>query len=161
MTEQDYKFYLNQGIDKTNQGNFEEALIDLEKAIEINPNNALIYFSKAVAYHNLNQLRAAYENYSKAIELDKRMVDAYYNKAQTILAFEDPTEEELKEALDNLNSATDLDNKFLDAHYYSAIVKKKLGMYKSAIESLDRVLAIEPKAPYSRALKKLIEQKYL
>lgn len=161
MTEQDYKFYLNQGIDKTNQGNFEEALIDLEKAIEINPNNALIYFSKAIAYHNLNQLRAAYENYSKAIELDKRMVDAYYNKAQTILAFEDPTEEELKEALDNLNSATDLDNKFLDAHYYSAIVKKKLGMYKSAIESLDRVLAIEPKAPYSRALKKLIEQKYL
>ena len=145
MTEQDYKFYLNQGIDKTNQGNFEEALIDLEKAIEINPNNALIYFSKAIAYHNL----------------DKRMVDAYYNKAQTILAFEDPTEEELKEALDNLNSATDLDNKFLDAHYYSAIVKKKLGMYKSAIESLDRVLAIEPKAPYSRALKKLIEQKYL
>lgn len=161
MTEHDYKFYLNQGIDKTNQGNFEEALIDLEKAIEINPNNALIYFSKAIAYHNLNQLRAAYENYSKAIELDKRMVDAYYNKAQTILAFEDPTEEELKEALDNLNSATDLDNKFLDAHYYSAIVKKKLGMYKSAIESLDRVLAIEPKAPYSRALKKLIEQKYL
>ena len=161
MTEQDYKFYLNQGIDKTNQGNFEEALIDLEKAIEINPNHALIYFSKAIAYHNLNQLRAAYENYSKAIELDKRMVDAYYNKAQTILAFEDPTEEELKEALDNLNSATDLDNKFLDAHYYSAIVKKKLGMYKSAIESLDRVLAIEPKAPYSRALKKLIEQKYL
>ena len=161
MTEQDYKFYLNQGIDKTNQGNFEEALIDLEKAIEINPNHALIYFSKAIAYHNLNQLRAAYENYSKAIELDKRMVDAYYNKAQIILAFEDPTEEELKEALDNLNSATDLDNKFLDAHYYSAIVKKKLGMYKSAIESLDRVLAIEPKAPYSRALKKLIEQKYL
>ena len=161
MAEQDYKFYLNEGIDKTNQGKFDEALEVLEKALELNPENALIYFSKAIAYHNLNQLRAAYENYGHAIELDKNMIDAYYNRAQTILAFDNPTTEELEEALEDLNRATELDKKFIDAHYYSAVVKKKLGMYKSAIESLDKVLAIEPKAPYSRALKKLIEQKYL
>lgn len=161
MAEQDYKFYLNEGIDKTNQGKFEEALETLEKAMELNPNNALTYFSKAIVYHNLNQLRAAYENYSHAIKLDKNLIDAYYNKAQTILAFENPSDEELKEALQNLEKATELDAKFIDAHYYSAVIKKKLGMYKSAIESLDKVLELEPKAPYSRALKKLIEQKYL
>ena len=44
MTEQDYKFYLNEGIDKTNQGKFEEALEVLEKAQKLNPQNALIYF---------------------------------------------------------------------------------------------------------------------
>lgn len=161
MTEQDYKFYLNDGIDKTNQGKFEEALESLEKALELNPDSALIYFSKAIAYHNLNQLRAAYENYSHAANLDKKMIDAYYNRAQTILAFENPTEAELKEALQDLLHAVELDEKFLDAHYHAALVKKKLGMYESAIESLDKVLEIEPKAPYSRALKKLIQQKYL
>lgn len=161
MTEQDYKYYLDQGIEKTNQGKFEEALELLEKARELNENNALIHFSKAIAYHNLNQLRAAYENYSHAIELDKKMIDAYYNRAQTILAFENPTEDELKEALQDLERAVELDEKFIDAHYYSAVVKKKLGMYESAINSLDKVLAIEPLSPYSRALKKLIEQKYL
>ena len=86
MTEQDYKFYLNEGIDKTNQGKFEEALEVIEKAQRLNPQNALIYFSKAIAYHNLNQLRAACENYDKALKLDNKMVDAYYNKAQAILA---------------------------------------------------------------------------
>lgn len=161
MTEQDYKFYLNSGIDKTNRGKFEEALELIEKAIQLNPQSALAYFSKAIAYHNLNQLRAAYENYSNAIEIDDKMIDAYYNKAQAILAFENPTEEELREALNNLEKATILDEKFIDAHYYSAIIKKKLGLYESAIVSLDKVLAIEPKAPYSRALKKLILKKHL
>lgn len=161
MTEQDYKFYLNEGIDKTNQGKFEEALEVLEKSQKLNPQNALTYFSKAIAYHNLNELRAAYENYEKAIKLDNKMVDAYYNKAQAILAFEDKSEIEYREALSLLEKATDLDENFIDAHYYSAVVKKQLGEYESAIKSLDKVLAIEPKAPYSRALKKLIQQKYL
>ncbi|MBR1907574.1 tetratricopeptide repeat protein [bacterium] len=161
MTEQDYKFYLNEGIDKTNQGKFEEALEVLEKALQLNPQNALIYFSKAIAYHNLNRLRAACENYDKAIKLDNKMIDAYYNKAQAILAFEDKTESEYLEALGLLEKATDLDEKFIDAHYYSAVVKKQLGKYESAIVSLDKVLEIEPQAPYSRALKKLIQQKYL
>ena len=161
MTEKDYKFYFDAGIEKTNQGKFEEALETIEKAIELNSKSALAYFSKAIIYHNLNQLRAAYENYSHAIDNDKNMIDAYYNRAQTILAFEEPTDNELKEALQDLEQATKLDEKFIDAHYYSAIVKKKLGLYESAIVSLDKVLAIEPKAPYSRALKKLILQKYL
>lgn len=161
MAEQDYKFYLNEGIELTNQGKFEDAIDSLNKSLELNKGNALTYFSKAIAYHNLGQLRAAYENYGKAILLDKKMIDAYYNKAQAILAFEDATEDELKEALSNLEKATELDEKFIDAHYYSAVVKKKLGLYESAIVSLNKVLDLQPESPYSKALKKLILTKYL
>lgn len=161
MTEQDYKFYLNEGIELTNQSKFEDALESLNKAIELNPSNALSYFSKAIAYHNLGQFRAAYENYGKAILLDKKMIDAYYNRAQAILGLEDATEEELKEALSNLETATELDPRFIDAHYYSAVVKKKLGLYESAIVSLNKVLDLQPESPYSKALKKLILTKYL
>ena len=133
MTEQDYKFYLNEGIELTNQSKFEDALESLNKAIELNPSNALSYFSKAIAYHNLGQFRAAYENYGKAILLDKKMIDAYYNRAQAILGLEDATEEELKEALSNLETATELDPKFIDAHYYSAVVKKNLDYTKAQL----------------------------
>lgn len=161
MTEKDYKYYLEEGIKKTNDGKFEEALENLEKSLELKPDHALTHFSKGIAYHNLTQLRAAYENYGHAIKIDEKMIDAYYNRAQAILAFDNPSEDELKEAKADLEQATKLDDKFIDAYYYLAIVKMKLGLYESAIVSLDKVLAIQPQSPYSKALKKLIMKKYL
>ncbi|HIS35718.1 TPA: tetratricopeptide repeat protein [Candidatus Scatousia excrementigallinarum] len=159
--EKDYKYYTNLGIEQTNLQKFDEALEALDKAIELNPNSPLAYFSKAIVFHNLNQLQAAYENYSKAIELNPGMIDAYYNRAQAILAYDDPNEDELREALADLKKATELDKKFVDAYYYMAVVLKKLGCYKEAVKSLDKVLELEPQAVYSKALKKLILQKYL
>ena len=161
MTEQDYKYYLDLGIQKTNEGKFEEALDALEKSLELKPNHALTHFSKGIVYHNLNQLRAAYENYAKAIDNNENMIDAYYNKAQAILAFENPTTEELQEAKTDLEKAVELDDKFIDAYYHLAIVKMKLGLYESAVVSLDKVLQLQPNSPYSKALKKLILTKYL
>ena len=96
------------------------------------------------------------EEYEKGGVLD---VDT--ETVQTILAFDNPSEEELKEAKTDLEKATELDDKFIDAYYYLAIVKMKLGLYESAIVSLDKVLAIQPQSPYSKALKKLIMKKYL
>ena len=156
----DYKYYLNSGIEKTNKKDFKGALEELDKAIELNfeqlQNN-----SSAIAFHNLNQLQAAFENYSKAIELDEKMIDAYFNRAQAIMAFDNPKDEELKQALSDLEKAISLDPKFIDAHYFAATLKKKFEDYEGALQSLDKVLEIDPQAVYSKALKKLILQKYL
>lgn len=157
----DYKFYINQGIDLTNKGEFDDALVAFDKAIELNSNAELAYFSKGIAYHNLNQLQAAYESYSKAIELNPKMIDAYFNRAQSILAFDNPDEAELEKALSDLKKAIELDGNFLDAYYYAAVVMKKLGKYDDAVKYLDIVIAKDPMAVYSKALKKLILQKYL
>lgn len=157
----DYKYYTNLAITKTNEQKFDETLEALEKALELNPDYALAYFSKGIVYHNLNKLQAAYENYSEAIEKDKKMVDAYYNRAQALLAYEKPNENELKSALKDFEKAIELDEKFVDAYYYAAVVKKKLQDYKGAVKLLDKALEIEPDAVYSRALKKLILQKYM
>ena len=159
--EHDYKYYTNLGIEKTNSKEFDEALDALDKAVELKPDYALAYFSKGIVFHNLNQLQAAYENYTKAIVYKSDMTDAYYNRAQTILAFDNPDENELKQALKDLSKAVELDPKFIDALYYKAVVQKKLKDYEGAVETLDKALEIEPQAVYSKALKKLILQKYL
>ncbi len=162
MTEQkDYKYYANLGISQTNCKNYSEALDSLNKSIELNPDYALAYFSKGIIFHMRNELQAAYENYTKAIEKNPEMTDAYYNRAQSILAFENPDDNELEKALIDLEKAVKLSPNFVDAHYYSAVVKKKLKDYKGALQSLDKALAIEPQGVYSKALKKLILQKYL
>ena len=89
------------------------------------------------------------------------MVDAYFNRAQTILADENADEEELNKALQDLETAIELDSKFVDAYFYAALIKKKLKDYEGALNYLDKVIEIEPHAVHSRALKKLIQQKYL
>ena len=159
--EHDYKFYLDKGISETNEGKFDEALHSLDKAISLNPDCAMCYFSMAIVFHNIGEYETAYENYTKAIELNHKMTDAYFNRAQTLLADKEADEEKLKSAISDFNKAIELDSKFIDALYYKAVVQKKLKDYKGAVETLDKVLAIEPKAVYSNALKKLILQKYL
>lgn len=161
MTEQDAKFYTNSGIDKTNKADFRGALEDFNKSLELNPNWALTYFSKAIVFHNLRRLEDAYENYTKAIELDNKMIDAYYNRAHVLLIEKEISENDLKKALSDLEKAIELDNKFVDAMYYAAVVKMKLKDYNGAVEELDKVLKIEPDAIHSRALKKLLLTKYL
>lgn len=161
MTEFDAKYYLNQGIEKTNKGNFIAALEDFDKSLELDAKKPLTYFSKAIVFHNLKRLEEAFENYSRAIELDEKMVDAYYNRAHVVLLKENPGEAEYKKALRDFEEAMNLDNKFIDALYYAAVMNMKLKRYETSVEYLDKLLAIEPDAIQSRALKKLILQKYL
>lgn len=155
----DYKFYLDKGINETNEGKFDEALHSLSRAVGLNPADALCHFSLAIVYHNMNELKAAYDSYSKAIECNSKMIDAYFNRAQVLIAQKD--ENRLSEVLKDLDKAIELDEKFIDALYTKAVVQKKLEDYKGALETLDKILAIDPTAVYSRALKKLILQKYI
>lgn len=155
----EYKYYLNKGISETNDGKFDDALHSLSRAVGLNPQSALAYFSLAIVYHNLNELESAYAAYSKAIDLKPDMTDAYFNRAQVILAMED--EAKLSMALDDFNKAIELDEKFIDALYYKAVIQKKLKDYKGAVDTLDKVIETDPCAVYSRALKILIMQKYL
>lgn len=161
MTERDAKFYTNSGIEKTNKADYKGALEDFNKSTELNPDWALTYFSKAIVFHNLKNFEEAYENYTKAIKLDDKMIDAYYNRAHVLLTEKEISEKDLKKALSDLEKAVELDNDFVDALYYMAVVKMKLKNYQGAVNELDKILKTEPDAIQARALKKLLLTKYL
>ncbi len=149
------KYYLSLGIADVNEGNFPEAISSLDEALTLNPNSEVAYFYKAICFHSLNRTAEAYENYTKAIELNKNMVDAYFNRGQ-LLFKTNP-----KQALDDFVSAVALDSKFIDAYYSIAAIQKNLGQYKEAIKNLDKIIELEPQAVNAKTLKKLIENKYL
>lgn len=149
------KFYLSLGISNVHSGDFCDAIKNFDEVLVFNKNSALAYFYKGIAYHSLAKTDEAYENYTKAIELDKNMVDAYFNRGQ-LLVNTNP-----KSALDDFVSAVALDSKFIDAYYAIAAIQKKLGMYKEAVDNLDKIIELEPQAVNAKALKKLILQKYL
>ena len=149
------KYYLSMGISDINAGKLPDAIKNLDEALKYNPNSDIAYFYKGVCEHNLGGNDEAYRCYSKAIELNKNMIDAYFNRGQ-IMFKDDP-----KSALDDFVKAVALDPKFIDAYYSIAAIQKSLGQYENAIKNLDKILELEPNAVNAKALKKLIQTKYL
>lgn len=149
------KFYLSLGITDINQGNFCDGVRSLNEVLKFNDKSALAYFYLGIAYHNLGNADKAFDNYTKAIECDKNMIDAYYNRGQLLL------KTDKKHALDDFVSAVALDSEFIDAYFAIAVIQKDLGQYENAIKNLDKVIELEPHAVNAKALKKLIQQKYI
>lgn len=157
----DYKTLLDDGIFDIRNGKFEDAVQKINQSIELKRDWEISYFYRAVAYQTLGEFNDALLDYTKAIQLNPRMTDAYYNRAYINLTRKDIQNPDLQKTVEDLNKALELDPKFIDALYAMAAAQKKLGNYHTALEYLEKLIQIEPDAVNAKALKKLILQKYI
>lgn len=70
----------NQGNALARQGNYDEAMVEYNTAIELNPKNATAYSNRGINYSNLKQWELAIADFNKAIELDPKKANAYANR---------------------------------------------------------------------------------
>ena len=157
----DYKVYLDDGIFDIRNGKFEDAVEKINKSLELKNDWEIPYFYRAVAYHALENYDEAMLDYTKSIQLNPNMTDAYYNRAKIILSESNSPMSEIKKAVADLEKALELDDKFVDALFAMAAAYKKLGEYHKSLEYLEKLLQITPDAVHAKALKKLILQKYV
>lgn len=157
----DYKEYIDKGIEEIHQGKFEDAIENITKSIELKNDWEISYFYRAVANQALEKWDDAMLDYTKALQINNKMTDAYYNKAKITLSRKDIANPDIKKAISDLEKALELDDKFVDALFAMAAAYKKLGDYHKSLEYLEKLLEIEPQAVNARALKKLILQKYM
>lgn len=157
----DYKEYIDKGIEEIHQGKFEDAIENITKSIELKNDWEISYFYRAVANQASEKWDDAMLDYTKALQINDKMTDAYYNKAKITLSRKDIANPDLKKAISDLEKALELDDKFVDALFAMAAAYKKLGDYHKSLEYLEKLLEIEPQAVNARALKKLILQKYM
>lgn len=156
----DYKTLLDDGIFDIRNGRFKDAINKINQSIELKRDWEIPYFYRAVASQALEKFDDAMLDYTKAIQLNPRMTDAYYNRAYINLTRKD-INPDLQKTADDLEKALELDPKFIDALYAMAALQKKLENYHAALEYLEKLLQLEPDAVNARALKKLILQKYI
>ena len=72
--------HFNQGVEKYEAGNYQGAIADYTKAIEINPQNATAYNNRGSAKDDLGDYQGAIDDYDKAIEINPQNADAYNNR---------------------------------------------------------------------------------
>jgi len=83
-------------IASVRRGNFPQALIDLERAEEINNKDPEVYLIKGIIYYGLKDNALAEEYYLKSIKLDPKYTEAHYNLCGLYL-FEERNDEAIEE----------------------------------------------------------------
>lgn len=69
-----------------NQGNWNQAIDDYNKAIEVEPNYALIYNNRGLAHYNKGDYDKAIADFNQALQIDPNYADAYRNRGRAYYA---------------------------------------------------------------------------
>ena len=77
----DANAYNNRGNAYFIEGQYDQAISDYNKALEINPRNANAYSNRGNVYYHKGQYDQAISDYNKALEINPRFAKAYSNRA--------------------------------------------------------------------------------
>ena len=75
----------NHGVAYRDEGEYDRAIEDFTKAIELNPNYAIAYNNRGRVYSDKGEIDRAIEDYNTAIELKPELAEAYYNRGEAWL----------------------------------------------------------------------------
>ena len=74
------KEYYDRGRTYHNLEEYEKAIQEYDKAIQLYPNVASVYNDRGFAYLELDEKNLAFQNFDKAIQLDPNHADAYWGR---------------------------------------------------------------------------------
>ena len=105
--------HANNGFDYSKKLQFDSAISEFSKAIELNPDVTLCYFGRGQAYMAKNRMDKAIPDFSKTIELFSTYADAYVMRgiAYSILG-------QSEDAMKDFNKAIEINPEYADAYYY-------------------------------------------
>ena len=106
----------------------------MEKAIELDPENGILYYNLGVIYAEQGELELAKEKYSQAIKLIPDYVDAYLNLVSVILEDEVAIVEEM-------NS---LGNSKKDNLRYDELKESRENLYRECVPLLQELIKVSP-----------------
>jgi tetratricopeptide (TPR) repeat protein len=72
--------YNHRAIEYLKRGQYDNAISDLNKALEINPRYDEAYYNRGNAYFSKNQHDRAIADYSNALDINPRYAKAYYDR---------------------------------------------------------------------------------
>ena len=88
---------------------------------------------------NLNKPEKAYEDFSRAIEIDPSRADGYVGRANTL-----QTLGRYEESLPDYNRAIEIDPKLANAYANRGSAHSHLGLYEKAIADYEKALELDP-----------------
>ena len=120
-------------------GDFDKAIADCSKAIELDPALAKAYYYRGRAFNGKGDFEKAIADYSKAIELDPKDARFYNNRGLAKQAKGD-----LEGAIEDFSKAIELKPDFSDAYFNQGVVKRTKGDLNGAIADYNKAIELKP-----------------
>ncbi|RYP20520.1 hypothetical protein DL765_002765 [Monosporascus sp. GIB2] len=124
------------------KGSQEEALLDLDKSIELDPSMTQSYVKRASMHLEMGARDKAADDLEKAIQQNDQDPDIYYHRAQ--LHF---IHGEFQDAAKDYQKSIDLDNSFIFSHIQLGVTQYKMGSIASSMATFRRTIKNFEKVP--------------
>ena len=125
-----YEYFFNRAQDKFELADYEEAILDYNKALELSPTEiCLVYSMRGNAKRNLGDLDGAISDQNKALDFDPLYADGYFNRG--IAKFK---KRDFDGAIEDYSQVLKINPKDSDAFFNRAHVKKEMKDMKGACE---------------------------
>ncbi|BBM88289.1 serine/threonine-protein kinase [Candidatus Uabimicrobium amorphum] len=108
-------------------GKLDKAIANYQLALKMNPSHALARANYAITLYSMKKYKAALQQISKAIALDRSNTDSLENRGKIYLKLE-----EYQNAVVDFSTVTQLDPENRDAFYYLALSHYKLRNFSQA-----------------------------
>tara|TARA_Y100001968_G_scaffold146209_1_gene133679 strand:- start:1040 stop:1657 length:618 start_codon:yes stop_codon:yes gene_type:complete len=123
LKEKNYEYFFNRAQDKFELADYEEAILDYNKALELSPTQiCLVYSMRGNAKRNLNDFDGAISDQNKALDFDPLYADGYFNRG--IAKFK---KGDFDGAIQDYSQVLKINPKDSDAFFNRANVRKEIG----------------------------------
>ena len=129
--------YAERGARAHQRNEYEAALADYDMAIQLNPDNAQVFYNRGLVGMELKRYPDALADFNKVIELNPNNANAYNNRGNVQVKLE-----QYEEALNDYDAAIRLNPDHAAAYYHRGDVKVKLGNLNLASEDLHQALQL-------------------
>ena len=134
--------YHNRSIAHMSNSDFVKAEIDLSKAISLDDNIAIFYFTKAKFMESVSNEEEAIKLYKKATSIDPK-----YIEAKTNLMLLQKSQGNYNESITELSNLINTYNKDAEYHYIKGGLDLTYGLYNEAILEFETFLLSNPEDP--------------
>jgi len=137
--EQSSDYYARRGESYWRLGEYQKAIADCDKAIQLDPNNSSAYAVRGASYGWLGEYPKAIADCDKAIQLDPNYSFAYAVRGDSYRLLG-----EYRKAIADCDKAIQLDPNYSFAYAARGESYRLLGEYRKAIADCDKAIQLDP-----------------
>jgi len=133
------ELYFSKGLLALEEGRLEEAAIEFEKALQLEPENPNILFQLGRTYNRLKEFDDAINNFEKALKINPQLKGINYELGIAYFNIG-----EFEKALGELDIAIKEEPQRGEAYYYKALAYFRMDNWKEALPNFKKALEMVP-----------------